>query len=119
MQHRKSSRPVYSTEHGRLCSGCGKAPAHCSCASDAVPASGDGVIRLRRESKGRGGKTVTVIDGLPGDTAALKAMAKKLKQHCGVGGAVKERQVEIQGDHRERIATLLRMEGYTVKLAGG
>jgi translation initiation factor 1 len=76
-------------------------------------------VRLRRESKGRGGKTVTIVDGLPGDPDTLKAAARRLKQLCGVGGSVKDGRIEIQGDHRERIAELLRAEGHVVKLAGG
>ena len=115
----RNSRAVYSTEHGRLCSGCGAPRDRCKCRSSEAAETGDGIVRLRRESKGRGGKTVTVVQGLPGDGAALKAAAKRLKQQCGVGGAVKGRDIEIQGDHRERIATLLRADGFTVKLAGG
>lgn len=119
MSRRQQSRPVYSTQSGRLCPGCGQPQGQCRCRAAESSDRGDGIVRLRRESKGRGGKTVTVIEGLPGDREALKAQAKKLKQHCGVGGAVKERLVEIQGDHRERIAALLREQGLTVKLAGG
>jgi translation initiation factor 1 len=118
MTMRKNSRPVYSTETGRLCPGCGKAKAQCRC-KGAAPALGDGIVRLRRESKGRGGKTVTLVEGLPGDEAALKQYARRLKQHCGVGGALKAGRIEIQGEQRERIAALLREEGLTVKLAGG
>jgi translation initiation factor 1 len=74
------------------------------------------VVRVSRTSSGRKGKTVTLVTGLPpGD---LKAVAKDLKRHCGSGGAVKEGVVEIQGDHRDKIAA--RLEGrYSVKLAGG
>ena len=119
MQRKNDSTPVYSTEHGKLCPGCGYATAHCVCKTRTGQSSGDGIVRLRRESKGRGGKTVTIVEGLPGDEKALKAMAKRLKQQCGVGGALKARSIEIQGDHRERIAGLLRDQGYQVKLAGG
>jgi translation initiation factor 1 len=76
-------------------------------------------VRIRRESKGRGGKAVTVITGLPGDADALKARARALKQRCGVGGAVKDGQIEIQGDQRATIKAVLEDEGFTVKLAGG
>ena len=116
---RRAGTPVYSTEHGRLCPGCGQPVARCDCRSGAAAEPGDGVVRLRRESKGRGGKTVTVVEGLPGDAQALKAQAKALKRHCGVGGSVKAGRIEIQGDHRDRILQLLRAEGHTVKLAGG
>src|SRR5205085_5819310 len=77
----------------------------------------DGVVRVFREKGGRGGKTVTVVRGLPdGD---LDVVATDLKRRCGSGGAVKAGAVEIQGDHREKVATRLRSQGYRVKLAGG
>lgn len=79
----------------------------------------DGVVRLFRERAGRGGKTVTVIRGLPERGAALETRAAELKRLGGAGCAVKDGAVEIQGDHRERIAERLRRLGYTVKLAGG
>jgi translation initiation factor 1 len=77
----------------------------------------DGVVRVFREKGGRGGKTVTVVRGLPrGDLAAV---ASDLKRRCGSGGAVKDGAVEIQGDHREKVAARLESQGYRVKLAGG
>jgi len=77
----------------------------------------DGVVRVFRETGGRGGKTMTVVRGLPaGD---LKAVASDLKRHCGSGGAVKNGAVEIQGDHREKVAARLQAQGRRVKLAGG
>lgn len=79
----------------------------------------DGVVRIFRERGGRGGKVVTVIRGLPVRGAALDAIAAEMKRLCGAGGAVKDRTVEVQGDHRGRIAERLRSMGYTVKLAGG
>ncbi|MDX6467955.1 MAG: translation initiation factor 1 [Gaiellaceae bacterium] len=77
----------------------------------------DGVVRLFREKGGRGGKTVTVVRGLP--AADVPAVAKDLKRHCGTGGSVKDGAVELQGDHREKVAARLESRGYTVKLAGG
>jgi len=62
---------------------------------------------------------VTVVHGLPEDTAALRELARSLKQHCGVGGAVKHGCIELQGDQREAVIALLRQRGYQVKLAGG
>ena len=106
----KDSRLVYSTDKGRI------RP------EDAVPASppsGDGIVRIRRETSGRKGKGVTTISGLPLDNGTMVQMAKKLKQLCGTGGTVKDGVVEIQGDHREKIRDALVKEGYTVKLAGG
>ncbi len=79
----------------------------------------DGVVRLFRDRGGRNGKTVTVIHGLPERGAALEARASELKRLCGAGGTLKEGVVEIQGDHRDRVAERLRALGYTVKLAGG
>jgi translation initiation factor 1 len=105
-----NSRPVYSTEGGDLRrTGERRLP-------PAAPA-GDGIVRIFREKGGRGGKVVTVVRGLgPGD---LKAVASDLKKLCGSGGAVKGDAVEIQGDHREKVADRLRAQGHTVKLAGG
>ena len=79
----------------------------------------DGTIRIRREVKGRKGKTVTTISGFDLDDKALNLHAKKLKQHCGTGGSVKDGMVIIQGDHRDTIKSLLEGQGYLVKLAGG
>lgn len=77
----------------------------------------DGVVRIFREKGGRGGKTVTVVRGLPpGEVATV---AKDLKRHCGSGGSAKAGAVELQGDHREKVAARLSAQGYTVKLAGG
>ena len=79
----------------------------------------DGFVRLFREKGGRGGKTVTVIRGLPDRGDALEARAAELKRLCGAGGTLKDGVIEIQGDHRERVADRLRGLGYRVKLAGG
>lgn len=116
----KSGRVVYSTDRGRLCPDCGTVKADCRCRllAAATPQN-DGIVRLRRESKGRGGKAVTVISGLPEAGEALKLRARTLKQRCGVGGAVKNGEIEIQGDQREAIRAYLEAEGFTVKLAGG
>ena len=79
----------------------------------------DGVVRVRRESKGRGGKTVTVITGLPLEGQALKQFVKQLKQRCGTGGTFKDGTIEIQGDHTDLIVSDLAREGFRVKRAGG
>lgn len=119
-QRRTSSRVVYSTDRGRLCPDCNVVRADCRCRLTANPTpAGDGIVRLRKETKGRGGKAVTVITGLGGDTATLKARAKVFKQRCGVGGAVKDGSIEMQGDQRSIIKALLEAEGLTVKLSGG
>jgi translation initiation factor 1 len=85
----------------------------------AYPSASSQTARIRRERKGRGGKTVTIVGGLQHDPATLEALLKKLKQVCGAGGTVKEGELEIQGDHRERVSTSLAAMGYTVKQVGG
>jgi translation initiation factor 1 len=79
----------------------------------------DGVVRISRDRAGRGGKVVTVIHGLPERGATLEARGSELRRLCGAGGTVKDGTVEIQGNHRDRVAQHLRALGYTVKLAGG
>ena len=109
---------VYSTELGRTCPDCRQPLAACSCRQAVAPA-GDGVVRVSRETKGRGGKCVTVVKGVLLDAVALAALAKKLKAACGSGGTSKDGVIEIQGDHCELIVTRLKAEGFTVKRAGG
>ncbi len=118
-QSRNTTSLVYSTDGGRRCPQCARLVADCVCGRDRPAAVGDGVVRIRRETKGRGGKAVTVISGLPLAPPALKALCKTLKQRCGVGGAVKDYDIEIQGDQRDGIKTELEKQGYTVRLAGG
>ena len=112
-----ASRPVYSTELGRLCPGCGKAVAVCACRASGAP-RGDGKVRVQRETGGRGGKTVTVVRGLPLDAAALQQLAKQLKAACGTGGTCKDGVVEVQGDHVERVLAWLSQQGFAPKRAG-
>lgn len=112
-------RPVYSSDQGRLCPDCGKAVSSCICAQGRDAAAGDGIVRIRRESKGRGGKTVTLVTGVPLDAGALKALGKELKRRCGTGGTVKDGLIEIQGDHTETLMAELHKRGYTVKRTGG
>jgi len=76
-------------------------------------------IYLHRDSKGRGGKTVTLVKKLVLSEEDMKELAKKLKQVCGSGGTIKEDMIEIQGEHREKIAEALIKLGYQVKIAGG
>ena len=79
----------------------------------------DGIIRVGRETKGRRGKGVTIITGLPGSAESLKKTASKIKARCGVGGTVRGRTIEIQGDQRDRLVKLLTADGFTVRKAGG
>ena len=111
---------VYSTEAGRMCPTCRHPVAQCVCRKNAPPAAGDGVVRIFFETKGRGGKGVTVIRGLGLAEDALAALGKKLKAACGVGGTAKDRVVELQGDHRDRVMAILKTQGFAnVKKAGG
>jgi translation initiation factor 1 len=111
---------VYSTDSGRMCPSCRQPLAACICkaASKAAPA-GDGVVRVSRENKGRGGKTVTVVRGVPLELDALTALGKRLRTACGAGGTLKDGVLEIQGDHAQRVVELLQAEGFVVKRSGG
>jgi translation initiation factor 1 len=110
---------VYSTDHGRMCPDCGHPVDDCACNTIAGAVTGDGRVRVRRESKGRKGKTVTVVEGLALDPFALADLAKELKQRCGSGGTAKDGRIEIQGDHVELVVDELRARGHDAKRAGG
>lgn len=113
----KNRSLVYSTETGRHCPECEYPIDDCQC--KAAGPEGDGIVRISLDTKGRKGKGVTLIKGLLLEGAELKKLAKELKQKCGVGGAVKGFDVEIQGDHRELMVKTLEAKGYKVKRAGG
>lgn len=112
---------VYSTESGRMCPDCRQAVNACMCKANARAAvvPGDGVVRVSRETKGRGGKAVTLVKGVALDAAGLAVLGKALKAACGTGGTVKDGVIEIQGDHIERIMAALQAKGHKVKRAGG
>jgi len=115
-----NSRLVYSTDSGRICPSCAKPPAACICRKKQMsPLPADGVIRIRREVKGRGGKTVTVASGFQLDDDRLKQLAAELKRRCGTGGSAKNSEILIQGDHRETVLAELKKRGVAAKLAGG
>ena len=110
VRDRDADRLVYSSTRGRI-----RPP-------DPEPprrARGDGIVRVRRETQGRGGKTVTTISGVPLAADTLSALASELKRRCGTGGTAKDGVIEIQGDHRDLLRAELEARGYTVKLAGG
>ncbi len=109
---------VYSTSHGKMCPGCCRPIAECVCRASPA-SSGDGVVRISHQTKGRKGKGVTIITGVPLGSEALKSYAATLKKKCGTGGAVKQQNIEIQGDHRDRLQQELEKEGWTVKRSGG
>jgi translation initiation factor 1 len=112
---------VYSTDSGRICPDCRHPQADCRCKAlaKAVPA-GNGQVRVSRDSKGRGGKTVTVVRGLPLDADALAALGKRLRAACGSGGTAKDGVLEVQGDHAEKVLAWLQAEGFPqAKRSGG
>ena len=118
MTDRGKGRLVYSTGVGSICPGCGWPERDCKCsrkaaAKESIP--GRLVAKLRMEKAGRGGKTVTVVDGLPRNASFLKDLCQELKRACGTGGAVGDGTVELQGDLRERVRELLLKKGFVVK----
>ncbi len=116
---------VYSTETGRICPDCNQPVATCQCLANkqalvvASRASIDGFARVQRETKGRGGKAVTLVRGLGMDAVTLAALGKQLKAACGSGGAVKDGVIEVQGDHVAVVMAALQKLGHKVKRVGG
>ena len=130
MSKRSPSKSVYSSEYGRMCPHCGLASARCQCRAN--PRTGgrgaaaalsnpesDGVVRVGRSSKGRGGKTVTLIEGVQVSSDELRELARDLKRLCGTGGALKNEIIEIQGDQRDTVSEALTKRGFKVKRKGG
>jgi len=115
----KNSGIVYSTEHGKMCPACSRPAAQCTCRQKKRPASGDGIVRVGHETKGRKGKGVTLISGVPLDPEAITDLGRELKKKCGTGGTVKDGIIEIQGDHRDFLVGELKKKGWTVKRSGG
>lgn len=109
---------VYSTDSGRICPECDRPVSSCRCGGQAPPPA-DGVVRIRREVKGRRGKTVTTASGIPGREPEIQALASDIKRHLGTGGSVKDGVIVLQGDHRKKLVPMLEGRGYRVKLAGG
>jgi translation initiation factor 1 len=115
---RDNTRTVYSTGTAGKCPACGWPQRNCQCSTQHrrdEPIPDRLIAKLRLERKGRGGKAVTVIYGLPQNAAFLKELSQSLKRACGTGGAVVEGGVELQGDIRDRVRDLLRQQGYRVK----
>ena len=117
----REDRLVFASGRGRLCAGCGRPVADCACRAAAAASAprGDGVVRVRREVKGRRGRTVTTVAGVPLGPEELRALAAELKRRCGTGGSSKDGVIEIQGDHRDRLVAALEERGYRVVRAGG
>ena len=120
MKHSSNGGLVYSTDGGRMCPECRQPLSACACKSktNAAPV-GDGVVRVSRQSKGRGGKTVTLVKGLALDPVALALLGKQLRTACGSGGTVKDGVIEIQGDHCDLVIGALAKHGHQAKRAGG
>ncbi len=118
MKRSSSGGLVYSTDGGRMCPECRSALSACTCKAKAAPV-GNGIVRVSRSTKGRGGKCVTLVDGLALDAAALSVLAKGLRTACGSGGTVKDGVIEVQGDHCEPVMAFLRKHGHDPKRTGG
>ena len=114
-----NSRPVYSSEHGKLCPECGRSLALCHCKALQKARPGDGVAKVRRETKGRKGKGMTTITDLPLNDSELKELASTLKRKLSTGGSLKDGVIEIQGDHVDRLIAELKSLGYKAKRSGG
>ena len=107
---------VYSSESGRVCPECEQPLNACSCNPSANPKDGHKTVRVSLTSKGRKGKSVTLIKGLRMNPSELKAYAGKLKKKTGTGGSLKDGVVEIQGDYREKVSEILTKDGWKIKL---
>ena len=118
MQSKLTGGLVYSTDSGRMCPDCRQPIANCSCKTQVLPKT-DGVARVSLQTKGRGGKSVTLVKGLPLDALALAALGKQLRAACGSGGTAKDGVIEVQGDHCTTVVAALQKLNYNVKRAGG
>lgn len=116
---RMADRIIYSTAHGSLCPNCRRPVQGCVCPKGVAGAAKPGNVRVGREIKGRAGKGVTTIAGLPLSLSDIESLAAKLKKRCGSGGTVREGVIEIQGDHRDAIVAELNKMGWPAKRSGG
>lgn len=105
---------VYSTDGGRMCPKCRLALAQCACKAKAAP-TGDGAVRVLLQTKGRGGKSVTVVKKLALDAIALALLGKQLRTACGSGGTTKDGVIEVQGDHCALVIATLAGHGHVAK----
>ena len=127
---RGGDRLVYSSESGCVCPACGRSETRCHCRGKGARArikareesesaiAGDGIVRVGRSTKGRRGKTVSTVTGIPMAEEELVVLAGELKRRCGSGGALKDGVIEIQGDHRDTLIEELEKRGFKVKRAG-
>lgn len=109
---------VYSTDSGRMCPVCRQPVANCICKTPLIPQT-KGAVRISLQTKGRGGKSVTLVKGLPLDPTALNVLGRQLRSACGTGGTVEDGVVEVQGDQVVTVMAALQKLGYDVKRAGG
>jgi translation initiation factor 1 len=120
---RRGDATVYSSERGRICPHCGLPIAKCACRTSPRTrpreSAGDRIVRVGREKKGRRGKTVTTVTGLPLAPDELRELASQLKRRCGSGGTLSGSTIEVQGDHRDVLVEELTGRGFTVKRSGG
>jgi translation initiation factor 1 len=116
---RDRDRTVYSSQSGRVCPHCQHPAGKCICRKSPRAPKGDGIVRVGRETKGRKGKTVTTVSGVPLPSDDLRDLAAELKRRCGSGGSTKDGVIEIQGDHRDVLVAALEERGFEVKRAGG
>lgn len=126
----RDDRLVYSSEAGRICPACGRKTSVCDCrgkgarariaarAEAEAQAKSDGIVRVGRSTKGRGGKIVTTVSGVAGGADALATLAGELKKSCGTGGSVKDGVIEIQGEHRDTLVRELERRGFKTKRVG-
>ena len=119
MKKNVSGGLVYSTDAGRMCPDCRRPVASCRCSQKKPVLKTGGVVHVSRETKGRGGKSVTLVKGLALDALALALLGKQLKTACGSGGTVKDGVIEVQGDHADTLVAVLQKQGHNVKRAGG
>lgn len=119
LRNSDNSSPVFSSHGGRLCPKCGNPVKQCTCKAQTSGSAADARVRVSKETKGRKGKGVTLVTGLPMHPDGLKDLARELKQKCGSGGTVKKGIIEIQGDHRDVIVKELQDKGYAAKKSGG
>ena len=115
----KESGIVYSSEHGKMCPDCSKPIKSCTCKHESSIPKSDGIVRVGKSTKGRKGKCITVITGIPLANVELKKLLKKLKQKLGTGGTIKDNIIEIQGDHINTLVDELQKQGYKAKRSGG
>jgi len=121
MSNDNNARLVYSTGMGRICARCGLPVGECRCSQErGSPAKRtDGIVRIALDKRHRRGKMMTIIIGAPGDDAAIEQMCRELKKALATGGSVNDGQIELQGDHRERVAAYFAARGVKTKRAGG